>query len=161
VSTRETRPSTPEDHVPRPNTHDDDMVEVELKRGSAKIRAALKGLDAKKQKQVLAAVEVSVSEAVDQALEWAAEHVEEDDAMVLAAADDILRAAAASSDEPAVVGRVYGTLRLLGLAPDVRAAVKARRTARGSKAATALSAHLTSVQQMFREEEARLARKRR
>ena len=102
------------------HAHEDDVVEVELKRGSAKVRAALKGLDAKKQKQVLDAVETCVREGIGQALDWAAEHTEESDALLVAAADDILRAAAESSDEPTAVGRVYGTLRLLGLEPDVQ-----------------------------------------
>jgi hypothetical protein len=139
--------------------HDDDVVEVELKRGGAKVRAALKGLDEKKQKQVLAAVEACVTEGIDQALDWAAEHAEESDAVIVTAADNILRAAAESIDEPPVVGRVYGTLRLLGLEPDVKAAVKARRRARGAKAAATLGDYLSSVQQMFAEEEASLAKK--
>jgi hypothetical protein len=143
------------------HAHDDDVVEVELERGSAKVRAALKGLDAKKQQQVLDAVEACVREGIDQALEWAAEHAEESDAMLVAAADDILRASAESSDEPAVVGRVYGTLRLLGLEPDLKAAVKARRARQGAKAGTGLGEFLSSVQRMFDEEEASLAKKRR
>jgi hypothetical protein len=143
------------------HAHEDDVVEVELKRGSAKVRAALKGLDAKKQKQVLDAVEACVREGIGQALDWAAEHTEESDALLVAAADDILRAAAESSDEPTAVGRVYGTLRLLGLEPDVKAAVKARRAKRGARAAAGLADFLSGVQRMFDEEEASLSQKER
>ena len=142
------------------HTAHDDYVEVELERGTARIQAALQGLEAARQKRILQAIEVCLKEAVDQTLEWAAQNVEESDALVAETAERVL-VAAAGSDEPAIVGRVYGTLRLLGLEPNVAAAVKACRAARGSRAAAALAEHLASVQAVLSDDATRRPARRR
>jgi hypothetical protein len=127
----------------------DDTVEIELTRGTSKIQAALKGLDARKQKQVMQAVEASVNEAVDQTLEWANEHFDEYDHDLAIAASGVLVAMAKANDEPAVLGRVLGAFLIIGLQPDIQGALKARRADQGRKAEAALADYLAHVQKTF------------
>ena len=127
----------------------DDYVEVELTKGTSKIQKAMKGLDARKQKEVMQAVEVCVNEGIDQALDWANEHFEEYDTDLSTAASGVLVAMARAGDEPAVIGRVLGAFLIIGLEPEVAGALKARRAGHGAKAQAALADYLARVQKMF------------
>jgi plasmid stability protein len=132
----------------RQHAHDD-YVEVELTRGTAKIQAAVKGLDAKRQKQVMQAVEVSVNEAIDQTLDWANDHFEEYDAELSAAASGVLVAMAKAQDDPPVLGRVLAGFLIIGLQPDIAGALKARRAEHGAAAEAELADYLARVRKTF------------
>ena len=133
-----------------PKTHAHDVaVEIELTRSTPRLQVALEGLDARKRKQVMRAVEVSINEAVDQTLEWANEHFEEYDHDLGVAASGVLIAMVKAQDEPAVVGRVLGAFLIIGLYPDIGGAVRARRAEHGAKAAAALAGHLARVRATF------------
>jgi hypothetical protein len=134
--------------MPKAHAHDD-TVEIELTRATSKIHAALKGLDARKQKQVMQAVEFSINEAVDQTLEWANDHFDEYDRDLGVAASGVLVAMAKANDEPAVLGRVLGAFLIIGLQPSIAGALKARRADQGAKAEAALADYLARVQKTF------------
>ena len=135
----------------------DDTVEIELTRATSKIQTAVKGLDARKQKQVMQAVEVSVSEAVDQTLEWANDHFDEYDHDLGVAASGVLVAMAKANDEPAVLGRVLGAFLIIGLKPSIAGALKSRRADQGPKAEAALADYLARVQKTFGDDGVRRA----
>ena len=132
----------------RQHAHDD-YVEVELTRGTAKIQAAVKGLDTGRQKQVMQAVEVCVNEAIDQTLDWANDHCEEYDDELSAAASGVLVAMARVQDDPPVLGRVLAAFLIIGLQPDITAALKARRADHGAKAEAVLADYLARVRKTF------------
>ena len=134
--------------MPRTHAHED-YVEVELTRGTSKIQAALKGLDAGRQKQVMQAVEVCVNEAIDQTLDWANDHYEEYDDELSAAASGVLVAMARAQDDPPVLGRVLAAFLIIGLQPDIAGALKARRAEHGAKAEAVLADYLARVRKTF------------
>jgi hypothetical protein len=127
----------------------DDTFEIELTRSTSTLEAALDGLDPKRHRKVLRAVEAAVGEAVDQTLDWANAHFDEYENDLEVAASGILVAMVKAQDEPGAIGRVLSAFLIVGLSPDVEPAVKARRAEHGAKVASALSAHLARVTTMF------------
>jgi hypothetical protein len=137
-----------EESMSKAHAHDD-TVEIELTRATSKVHAALAGLDERKRKQVMQAVEFSINEAVEQTLEWANDHFDEFDHDLSVAASGVLVAMAKAKDEPAVLGRVLGAFLIIGLQPSITGALEARRADQGPRAEAALADHLARVQKTF------------